>query len=509
MKSCINHAPWLAVTGLVTTCCFSQPAVSEDRPQWGERHSRNMISIETGLPETFNPNTGENVKWSVSLGDEAYGSPVIANGKVLIGANNVEPRDPRHQDDRGILLCLNEPDGSLCWQLVVPRIADDIYKDWPRIGMCSPPTVEGNRVYTVTNRFEIVCLDLNGQADGNDGPYQDESRHMVPSDEPPIEVKEMDADIIWMLDMPAEVGMYPHDSAHSSILLDGPYLYLNTCNGVDNTHKKIRRPDAPSLIVVDKMTGKLVARDGEHIGPQIFHSTWSSPAMGEVNGQKQVFFGGGDGICYAFDALQPPTMLGPVPTLKRVWRFDCDPTAPKENVHQYNGNRRESPSNIKSMPVFYKNRIYVTVGGDIWWGKREAWLKCISATGTGDLTDAGEIWSYTLNKHCCSTPSIWNGLVFVADCGGNVHCVDAETGQPYWTHKLRGEIWGSTLVADGKVYIVSRRGHFCVLAEERRNRVLNTIQLDAPISTTPVAANGVLYVATQERLYALCYLPKS
>ena len=61
---------------------------------------------------------------------------------------------------------------SLQWQLVVPRLlGEDGYLDQPNIGFCSPPTVEGNRAYVVTNRSEVVCLDLNGQSDGNDGPY--------------------------------------------------------------------------------------------------------------------------------------------------------------------------------------------------------------------------------------------------------------------------------------------------------------------------------------------------
>jgi outer membrane protein assembly factor BamB len=371
------------------------------------------------------------------------------------------------------------------------------------IGMCSPPTVEGDRVYVVTNRFEVVCLDLAGQANGNNGPYQDEGEHMVPAGQPPLDVTATDADIIWLVDMIADIGMYPHDSAHASILLDGPYLYLNTGNGVDNTHRAIRSPDAPSLIVLDKATGKLVAKDGERIGPRIFHSTWSSPALGEVAGRKLIFFGGGDGVCYAFDAVKPETAVEPARTLTRVWRFDCDPTAPKENVAEYLENRQTSPSNIKSMPVFYQDRVYVTVGGDIWWGKEQAWLKCIDATGTGDITGSGERWSYPVNSHCCSTPSIANGLVFVADCGRTVHCVDAETGAPYWTHELRREAYGSTLAADGKVYVGSLGGDFWILAAEKEKQVLESVQFHSRVGATPVAANGVLYVATLRRLYAL------
>ena len=54
---------------------------------------------------------------------------------------------------------------------------------------------------------------------------------------------------------------------------------------------------------MDKQTGKVVAQDAERIGPNIYHCTWSSPALGEVNGQRLVFFCGGDGVVYAFEAL--------------------------------------------------------------------------------------------------------------------------------------------------------------------------------------------------------------
>ncbi|MCX5638476.1 MAG: PQQ-binding-like beta-propeller repeat protein, partial [Planctomycetota bacterium] len=103
----------------------------------------------------------------------------------------------------------------------------------------------------------------------------------------------------------------------------------------------------------------------------------------------------------------------------------------------------------------------------------------------------------------CSTPSIYDGLAFAADCGGLVHCVDADTGQPCWTHQTKGEIWGSTLVADGKVYVGTRRRDFWVLAASRNKRVISMIELDSPTTSTPVAANGVLYIATMNKLYAV------
>ena len=166
-------------------------------------------------------------------------------------------------------------------------------------------------------------------------------------------------------------------------------------------------------------------------------------------------------------------------------------------------NRKESPSVISGMPVFYKNRIYLTLGGDIWWGKHEAWLQCIDAAGSDDSSQKQLVWSYPVNRHCCATPAISAGMVFVGDCGHQFHCVDAETGKPYWTQDVKGDVWGSALVADGRVYVGTRSGDLWTFAASKEKKVLATVNLGDPISSTPVAANGTLYIATLSRLYAL------
>jgi outer membrane protein assembly factor BamB len=474
-----------------------------DQAQWGEAWSRNQVSREQHLPETFDPKSGRNIKWVANLGTETHSTPVVAGGRVYIGTNNGEPRDPKHRGDRGVLMCLNEKDGRLLWQLVVPKREEDPYFDWPNCGISSPATVEGNRVYLVSNRGEVMCLDADGLANGNDGPFQNEGLHMSGTNRPPLEAGPLDADVIWLFDLTTGAGIWSHDAAHSSILIHGDHLYLNTGTGVDNTHKRIRTPDAPSLVVIDKKSGRLLARDEERIAPKIFHCTWSSPSMGSVNGRPLVFFAGGDGIVYAFEPIRDDPPPGKVETLKKLWQFDIDPAGPKENVHRFNSNRRESPSNVYGMPVFSRNRVYVAGGGDLFWGKTEAWLKCIDATKTGDVTTSGEVWSYPLEKHVLSTPAVDDGLVFIADCGRRVCCVDAETGRSCWTHEIKGEVWASPLVADGKVYLGTRSGEFWVFAASRDKRVLGQVDAGAPISATATAANGVLYVATMNRLYAV------
>src|SRR3954470_19228639 len=165
---------------------------AEDWPQWGGNDAgRNMYSSAKNLPSAFNPgklkqgsedidlSTTKNVRWVAKLGSQTYGNTVVANGKVLVGTNNETPRNKKHQGDRSILMCFDEKTGELLWQLVVPKLASGKVNDWENLGLLCAPTVEGDRIYLVTTRCEVMCLDVNGQANGNDGPFKDEAQYVV------------------------------------------------------------------------------------------------------------------------------------------------------------------------------------------------------------------------------------------------------------------------------------------------------------------------------------------
>lgn len=491
---------------LVLPIAFSVSVIeAADQPQWGEPFTRNMVSAETGLPHTFNPETGENVKWSIELGTKSYCTPVIADGKIYVGTNNEAQRDPKHVGDSGVLLCLDEQDGSLIWQLVVPKLAGARgYQDWPNIGYVSPVTVEGGRVYLVNNRNQVMCLDANGLENGNDGPFRDEGRHMSPDPAAPLAPGPKDADIFWIFDLEEKLRVAAHDEPFCSILIDGPNLYVCTSNGVDAKHGYVVSTGAPSLIVLDKTTGDLVGRDREPIGPNIVHSTWSSPALLRSQGRETIIFAGGNGVCYGFEPAG--TERGDYPVirpLKKLWEFDCDPGAPKQNIHQYRGNRQVSASNVYGMPVLYRDCVYITCGGDFWHGKNQSWIKCFRPEGAGDITGSAAAWSYPLQKHCMATPAIRDGLVFIGDTGGVFHCLDAETGEAHWTHDTHGVIWASPLAADGKVYVVNQRGRVCVFEAAAAKNLLGEIPLQGAINASPAAANSTLYITSMTHLFAL------
>lgn len=492
-----------------------QSSSAADWPCWGGSDpGRNMYSPVTGLPDHFdagkfkpnseevNPATTKNVKWAVTLGSQAFGNVVVSGGKVFVGTNNENPRDPQHVGDRGILMCFDEKTGEFLWQLVVPKLASGKVNDWEGLGLLSSPCVEGNRVYIVSSRCEVLCLNTEGMAKGNEGPFMDEAQYVAGPGKPKAKIGPKDADIIWRYDMMDELGVFPHNASNCSILIIGDVIYVCTSNGQDWTHSNIPSPNSPSFIALDKKTGKLLGEDDAKIGPHIFHGQWSSPSAGVVNGKQLVFFGGGNGFCYAFDAK--PVKEGDDSFLKTVWKYDCNPPERwgDDTAHKYPG--AEGPSEVNATPVFYKNRVYVAVGQDPEHGEGVGNLTCIDATQTGDVTKTAKIWSYSGIHRSLSTVAIdpKTGLLFVGDFSGFVHCLDAETGKLYWTHDMKAHIWGSTLVADGKVYVGDEDGDFVVMSASKEKKIISTTNLGAAVYSTPIVANGVIYVGSQTHLYA-------
>jgi outer membrane protein assembly factor BamB len=480
---------------------------------WGGTPSRNMVSAERNLPASadlgkaresgedgkIDLSTTKHVKWAAKLGNQTYGNPTVAGGRVYVGTNNDSPRDTKHQGDRGVLQVYDEATGKFLWQLVVPKLATGSKSDWEFVGICSSPTIDGDRVYVITNRCEVVCLDAKGLANGNDGPFKEEAAYLAGPGKPSVEPGPADADILWRFDMRDGLGVYPRYQASSAPLVVGDRLYVTTSNSVDWTGHHTPFPDAPALACFDKQTGELLAEEKSGISRRTFTSNWSSPAHAKVNGKDQIIFGGGDGWCYGFDL-----------DLNELWRYDCNPAtyrAADGKPIKYEDPR--GPSEIIATPVVVENRVYVAIGQDPEKGDGVGSLSCIDATKSGDVTETGRVWRFDDIKRSMSTASVADGLVYVADFAGFVHCVDAKTGKPLWTHDTEGRIWGSTLVADGKVYIGTENGLVTVLAAGGEEKKLGEIDLRSPIYSTPLAANGVLYVSTDKHLYALQQGPGS
>src|SRR5258705_1904606 len=297
-----NQAEW--ALNRIAGIDSGNPVVSPNVPGPSISLQPHTTVAQTGNPPIdWDTTTGRNIVWSVELGNEVYGSPVVAGDVVYVGTDNARQMNPAFQEECGVLMALRVTDGAFLWQDVALRVERGL-RDWLLPSTTSVPYVEGNRLYYVTAECQLRCLDIKGFRDGeNNGPYQNEIFHDNAA-----------ADIVWELDMCGRLGVFPHEASNSEVLPVGNLLMVSTSNGQNEGHTRVPSPRAPSLIAVDKRSGEVVWRA---VGPggQVLHGQWSSPVAAKVNGRIQVLFGGGDGWLRSYDAASG----------HEVWRFDGNP----------------------------------------------------------------------------------------------------------------------------------------------------------------------------------------
>lgn len=478
------NSSWRAMACLFSVCCLLTSAFtpsgvlasdpgSGDWPMWGGTPDRNMVSSMKGMPISWDVAAKKNVKWVAGLGSQSYGNPVVAGGMVFVGTNNELVRDPKQPGDRGVLMAFKESDGEFLWQHTNEKLSAGRVNDWPFQGVCSSPLVEGDKLYYVSNRCEIICLDTQGFRDNeNDGPYKDEKL-----------TGQKDADIIWKYDMIEEVGAHPHNMANSSPVSFGDLIYVSTSNGHDESHVHVPSPKAPAIIAVNKKTGKLVWEDNS-VGERILHGQWCSPAVGKIGGIDQVVMGQGDGWVRGYEAL----------TGKKLWEFDSNP---KDSVWPKTRNE------VISTPVIYDNKVYIANGQDPEHGEGVGHLYCIDGSKRGDITQTGQVWHYDKIRRSISSGAIYDGMIFYADFSGFLHCLDVKTGKPFWVHDMFAAIWGSPIVVDGKVYLGDEDGDIAILQATREKKVIAELNMGSSVYCTPVPANGTLFIANRNQLYAI------
>jgi outer membrane protein assembly factor BamB len=420
--------------------------------------------------------------------------------------------------------------------------------DWAKEGLCSSPTVVGDRLYYVSNQCRVVCLDVNGFADGNQG-FRGEQY-----------AEATDADIIWEYDMIRELNVFPHNMSNCSPLVVGDRIFVCTSNGVDESHINIPSPDAPTLICLDRHTGKLLWKDNSP-GKNIMHGQWSNPTYAAAP-VPQVIHGQGDGWLRSFDPA----------TGKLLWKFDCNT---KGAMYELGGTGEKS--DFIAMPVVHDGRVYIGTGQDPEHSTGIAHLWCVDLKKAVELgakaadrdvsrdllvrmekqPDGTEkaitkpnpasavVWVYGGEDdrqwaprefrfgRTMSTVAVVDDVVYAAELYGILHCLNANTGELYWQYDAKASIWGSPYYVDGKVLLATESGDLFVFRHHLKPEIIDPlggaannqrdakkqrqaarqrvekaylvakIEMPAAIRSTPIVVNGVLYVMTENALYAI------
>jgi outer membrane protein assembly factor BamB len=461
----------VAILATAASIVASDPG-SGDWPMWGGTPDRNMVSNMKGLPTDWDVATKKNVKWVAELGSQSYGNPVVSGGIVFVGTNNELLRDKTQGGDRGVLMAFRESNGEFLWQHTHAKLESGRANDWPFQGVASSPLVMGDRLYYVSNRGVVFCIDIQGFRDNENDGVKDEKL-----------TGQSDADVIWSFDMMEQVGSYPHNMSNSSPVALGPFIYVSTSNGQDESHVNVPSPRAPSIIALNRETGELAWEDNS-VEDRVLHGQWSTPAVGRIGGVDQVVSAQGDGWVRGYDAT----------TGKKLWEFD---TNPKDSVWPRTRNE------LIATPVIYQDRIYIGNGQDPEHGEGIGHFYAIDPTKRGDITQSGLLWHYDKIRRSISTAAIADGIVYISDFSGFLHALDITSGKPFWTHDVFAAVWGSPFLVDGKVYLGDEDGDVVVLQHGKEKKVLAEMNMGSAVYGTVVPANGAIILNNRNQLFSL------
>ena len=181
-------------------------------------------------------------------------------------------------------------------------------------------------------------------------------------------------------------------------------------------------------------------------------------------------------------------------TGKKLWEFD---TNPKDSVWPKTRNE------VISTPVIFENVVYISNGQDPEHGEGVGHAYAIDATKRGDITESGRLWHYEKIRRSISTAAIKDGLIYLADFSGFLHCLDVKTGKPLWVHDMFAAIWGSPMLIDDKVYLGDEDGDVTVLQHGKELKVVSEQNMGSSVYSTVVPANGTLFIMNRNQLYAL------
>ena len=507
-----------------------------------------FLGPQRDVPAVFDFATGKNILWKSPVGSNAGGSPVIVDDKVYVGTNNTQGYLSRYPPnvDLGVLLCFDARNGNLLWQASSKKLSNRAH-DWPYNGLSGTPLIEGNRLWYITNRSELVCLDTEGF-------YDHEDDGVAESDD--VTGREKEADVVWRLDMIKQLGVTPFDTCFNvrgnSVCIDGDIVFAVTGHSMKlQKHRKILNPNAPSFIAVDKNTGKLLWSDSSSSRNAKDQQT-GTPTCARLGGVPQVIFPGGDGWLYSFDIRD--VRRGKAEPL---WKFDCNP---KDSSWTWNSTNLRS--SVLGAVTVDTGRVFVCVGrtkdherpGRVW---------CIDPTKRGDVSpelvfnkaapnvliadkvpvacdqQAGDftrpnpnsaaIWQYTgrdkngngnlaIDERMNSSVSrviVHDDLVFACDGAAILHCVDANTGKMHWSYDLLAASTSAPVVSEDYVFTMSEDGEVLVFGLSKDPKVampggkpIHRIHAPATITASSAIDKNVLYILSSETLYAIAEPPK-
>src|SRR5262245_17983011 len=392
------------------------------------------------LPAEIGPD--RNVLWKVEL-PPGHSSPVLDAEHIYVTAVNGQTL---------VTIALDRQTGKLLWQAEAPhKSLEKIHK----IGSLAQPSpaTDGTRVVSSFGSSGLLCYDPAGK-------------------------------LLWHLPM----GPFKNEfGAGSSPVIVEDRVILNSDHDSESF-----------LLAVDKTTGRQLWK----VDRSEFRTGYATPIVTTVNGKKQVIVCGTlRVVAYDFETGQEvwtvrnlARIINMTPTVGPDGTLYVGAWAPggisgepikfppfAELIARYDANKNGTLEIEEAPPGPFKDRFpqvdgdkdghvtkqeYESIRDII--DKSQDRLVAIKPGATGDVTETHVLWSHKKDLPYVPSPILVNGQLFFVKNGGIVTCLDAKTGKPSKTDRVRGsgDYYASPVAGDGKVYVVSKDGDLSVLSAE-------------------------------------------
>lgn len=455
--------------------------------------STNAAEVEPVTWSCIGDDAARHVRWKHKYRLSIV-APVVHQGRVLVGASVplLGDNDP-YRPTTGAMLCLSADDGKLLWKAEHPRLplrANDM------IGVCSKASVDGDRVYYQSNRGELMCVDLLGFANGNDGPVRDEAATGA-----------TDVDIVWRIDMPQQLGVMKLDASDvanplSCPLVLGEKVFCLTGNGGGYGFSDSVKPNpqAPSFLAIDKRTGT-VAWSSNAPGEDAWYGQWASPVSAVVAGKRIVIFPAGDGRLYAFEPDEG----------KLLWKVDCNEPGALSFKEWRDGPRDFRREKLRDFflapPTVVDTMLYAGLHHEFESRGQKQWpVVAVDLVAAAERRDAIR-WKFRKNdlSGTAGSPAVENRIMYVNDTQGFLVAVHADVGMEIRRRDLDAgpAYFNSPTIIGRHLYVGTDHGDLLVFATGREAKCIGRFELEGEVCGTPIIVGDTLYITTSNVAWAL------
>ena len=443
-----------SMLALLLSIILSSGGFSQERPerQWPSYRGYFSSGVldNASLPEKFDFDKSENIRWKTDIPGMGISSPVIWGNKLFLTTAVSESDkagfkpglygDVTPVSDSSVhewkVFCINKNNGRIIWERTsytgIPKI-----KRHPKSTHAnSSAATDGQHVVAFFGSEGLYCYDINGK-------------------------------LLWQKNFGVLRSSFfimknaEWEFASSPVIHNG--VVIIQCDVLENSF----------LAAYDVKTGKELWKS-----PRDEYPGWCTPNIYTNEGKTYVAVNGfkhrGG---YEFE------------TGKEVWRMS-------------GGGDIQIPTPITGNNPIYFNSAH---------GKSSP-IMAVKTSASGDITlkenettNQGVVWSQPRGGSYMHTMLLYRNLLYNVNWNGAINCIDPLTGKEVYNAKLGGakSFIASPVASDGRIYIVDEEGTVYIIRDGSSFNLLAEIPMNDICMTAPAITGGMIYFRTQHHLIAV------